>query len=182
MLERSRETLLEAGRPREPALDARLQRRPRLRLAQGLVEQRDRPVEALELGEEGESLGMQRTDVALCQQVREDRAGARPFSGGPMRTGCGQGSTTALVACLRRRQPDRLLGELGRDRRYPALKRERRGVVELGSDLGVGRICRQRKVAGAGNRVVDDRRNASGERSGAPLPGHHREPTTAAGG
>jgi len=117
VLERSGEALPEAGRPRELALDARLQRRPRLRLAQGLLEQRDRPVETLELGEEGESLGAQRTDVALCQQVREDRAGARPFSGGPMRTSCGQGSTTALVACLRRRQPDRLLGELGSDRR-----------------------------------------------------------------
>jgi hypothetical protein len=96
VLERSGEALPEARRPREPALDARLQRRPRSRLAQGLLEQRDRPVEALELGEEGERLGAQRTDVALCQQVREDRAGARPFSGGPMRTSRGQGSTRAL--------------------------------------------------------------------------------------
>jgi hypothetical protein len=76
-----------------------------------------------------------------------------------MRTGRGQVSTASLVVCLRRRQPDRLLGELGRDRRYPALDRERRGVVERGGDLGVGRVRRQGEVAGAGDRVVDDRRD-----------------------
>ena len=67
VLEGSDEPLLEAGRPREAALDDGLQSWPRHRLAQGLLEQHDGLVEALELGEEQESLGAQRADVAFRQ-------------------------------------------------------------------------------------------------------------------
>ena len=67
VLEGSDEPLLEAGRPREAALDDGLQSWPRRRLAQGLLEQHDGLVEALELREEQESLGAQRADVAFRQ-------------------------------------------------------------------------------------------------------------------
>ena len=119
------EPLREAGRPREAALDDGLQSRPRLRLAQGLLEQHDGLVEALELGEEQESLGAQRADVAIRQKVGCDRPGARPFPSRALRTSCSQGATTAIVALVRRRQPNRLLGELRRGGRCAALGRER---------------------------------------------------------
>ena len=70
VLERSHEALLEARRPRQAALDHGLQGRPRRRLAQGLLEQCDGPVEPLELGEEDERLGAQRPEVRLGQRGR----------------------------------------------------------------------------------------------------------------
>ena len=155
------EPLLEAGRPREPALDDGLQRRPRRRLAQGLLEQHDGLVEALELGEEQESLGAQRADVAFRQQVGRDRPGARPFSGRAMRTSCSQGATTAIVVLVRRRQPKRLLGELGSDGRCAALGRERGGILEHGGGGGVRSVAREREVTRAEERVLDDPRNSS---------------------
>ena len=61
-----------------------------------------------------------------------------------------------LVAAVRRRQPERLLGELGRDGGRAAIGRQPRGVVEHAGDLGVRRVRRQREVTGAEERVVDD--------------------------
>ncbi len=90
----------------------------------------DGTVDALELGEEDERLGAQRADLRLGQQVGRDRPRARPLAGGLMRTSRGQRSTMALVALVRRRQPERLLGELGRDGRRAAIGRQPRGVVE----------------------------------------------------
>ena len=100
------------------------------RLAQGLLEQRDGAIDALELGEEDERLGAQRADLRLGQQVGRDRPGARPLPGGVMRTSRGERAAMALVARVRRRQPERLLGELGRDRRRAAIGGQPRGVVE----------------------------------------------------
>ena len=103
---------------------------PRRRLAQRFLEQRDRTVDALELGEEDEGLGAQRADLRLGQQLGRDRPRARPLPGRLMRPGRRQRPATALVARVRRRQPERLLGELGRDGRRAAIGRQRRGVVE----------------------------------------------------
>ena len=182
VLERSDEALPEARRPREPAVDDRLERRARGRLAQGLLEQRGGTIGALELGEEDEGLGAQRADLRLGQQVGRDRPGARPLPGGLMRAGRGQRPTMALVALVRRRQPERLLGELGRDGRRAAIGRQPRGVVEHAGDVGVRRVLRQREVTGAEERVVDDLRDPSRARSAAPRPGPGRGPTTAADG
>ena len=126
VLERSVESLLEAYRPREPALDDRLKRGTRDRLAQRLLEQRDGSVETFELGQEDESLGPQWADVRFGQQVGCDRPGTSPLPRAVMRTGRRQRPTTALVARGRRRQPNRLLGELRRDGRCAALGRKRR--------------------------------------------------------
>ena len=46
-------------------MDDRLKRRTRARLLESLLEQGDRTVDALELGEEDESLGAQRPDLGL---------------------------------------------------------------------------------------------------------------------
>ena len=181
VLERRREPLPEACRPGEAAVDARLERRLRRRLAQRLLEQRDGAVDALELGEEDESLGAQRADLGLGQQVGRDRAGARPLPGGVMRTRRGERSPMALVARLRRRQPERLLGELGRDRRRAAIGREPRGVVEHSGDVGVGRV--RRRARGDGRGGAGRRRCSRDPRVNAPplvAQVRRRGPTTAA--
>src|SRR5438128_10704944 len=103
VLEGSDEALFEARCPRKPAVDGRFERRTRRRLAQGFFEQRDGPVEALELREENESLRAQRTDAALDQQVARDRPGTRPFPGSAVRTGRNQRSAMALLARVRPR-------------------------------------------------------------------------------
>jgi hypothetical protein len=57
MLERTVESPFEAHGDREPAVDRRLEGRTRDRLVQRLLEQRDVPVQPVELGEQNESLG-----------------------------------------------------------------------------------------------------------------------------
>ena len=120
----------EARRPREPAVDDRLERRARRRLAQRFLEQRDGAVDALELGEQDERLGAQRADLRLGQQVGRDRPRARPLAGRLMRASCGERSAVALVARgraasagapARRARPRR---PTRRDRR-PAARRRR---------------------------------------------------------
>jgi hypothetical protein len=106
---------LEAPRPGEATMDERLQRRARGRLAQRCLEQRGRTIEALELGEEDECLRAYQADFHFGQQVGRNRSGARPFARSLMRTSCSQCSTMALTVLVRRRQPERLLGELGPD-------------------------------------------------------------------
>jgi hypothetical protein len=66
-----------------------------------------------------------------------------------------------LVGPLRRRQPQGLLGELGRDLRRTAIGSQARGVVEDGGDLGVRLLPRQREMAGTEERILDDVREAS---------------------
>ena len=65
VLERSHVPVPEAGRPRESTVDDRLKRRARGGLAQGVLEQRDGTVDALQLGQEDESLGAHRADFRL---------------------------------------------------------------------------------------------------------------------
>ena len=65
------------------------------------------------------------------------------------------------IAALRRCEPERLLGELGSDRRRPALGRRCHGDVELGGDVRVRLAPRQRQVTGAEERILDDARDPS---------------------
>ena len=80
VLERPYVALPEARCPREPAMDDRLKRRTRACLLESLLEQGDRAIDALELGEEDERLGAQRPDLGLGQQVGRDRPRPRPFT------------------------------------------------------------------------------------------------------
>ena len=130
MLEGSHIPCPEARRPREPTVDDRLQPGTRRGLAKRFFEERDCVVDALELSEKDESLGPQRTDFRLGEQVCRDRPGARPLASSVMRTSRIQRPPMALVARVRWRQPERVLGELGRDGRRAAIGRHSRGVVE----------------------------------------------------
>ena len=75
----------EASCPRQPRVNDRLQRRTRGRLAQGLLEELGRTVNAFQLGQEDQRLGAPRADLRLAQQLGRDRPGARPLAGELMR-------------------------------------------------------------------------------------------------
>ena len=72
-----------------------------------------------------EGLGAQRAALRLGQQIVGDRSRTRPFPGSEMRTSRGERPSVALVARVRRRQAQRVLGELGRERRCAAIGRKR---------------------------------------------------------
>jgi hypothetical protein len=61
----------------------------------------------------------------------------------------GQRSTLALLAPVERREPERLLGKLGCDRRRAAVDRDPHCVVERGGDALVGSVLRESKVTSA---------------------------------
>jgi hypothetical protein len=73
-----------------------------------------------------------------------------------MRTTRSERSTVPLCAPIRRRQPERAVGQLGREGGRAALGRELRGVIEHSGDGGVGRLAREREVTGAVERVFND--------------------------
>ncbi len=62
---------------------------------------------------------------------------------------------------VRRREPKRVLGELGGGDRCAAGAGEGRGVLEGTGDLGVRALRRKREVAGAVERIRDDEGEAS---------------------
>ena len=123
---------------------------------QGFLEERRRPLETLELGEHAKGLGAERPDVAVRQQLPGDRLRARPLPGHTLRAGRGQSAPVVFRPVTRRGQPQRLLGELGRDGGRAALGRRQRGVLQHGRHLRVGRVRRQREMSCAGERVVND--------------------------
>ena len=61
----------------------------------------------------------------------------------------------------RRREPKRVLGKLGGGDRCATGARQGRGVLESSGDLGVRALRRKREVAGAVERIRDDRGEAS---------------------
>ena len=116
VLERMHVPLAETRRPRQPAVDLRLEAGPRGRLPQRLLQQRDSTLDALELSQQHERIGAHRAVLRLVQQLERNRARPRPLACNMLGTGRGQRAPSALVALLGRRQPERLLGELRRDR------------------------------------------------------------------
>ena len=155
-LERDREPLPEPFREGEADADARLKRRVRRRLAQRLCEDRNGEVVVLELGEKEESLGAERAGLGLVQQIRRDRSRTRPLPGSEVCMRSGERSPAAVVDPIRRRQPERLLCQLGGLGQRAAIVCQRGGVVEQTRNVGVGRVGREREVAGAEDRVFDD--------------------------
>src|SRR5439155_11213067 len=154
VLERSHVPFPEPSHPCESAVDDRLKRRARGRLAKGFLEQRDGTVDALELGKEDESLGAQRARSCLCEEIGDDAPGERPLARGTVSARRSDRSTTTVAVRVRRRQPERVLGELGGDGRGAATCRQRRSVVEDTGDVGARGPCRQREVTCADERVV----------------------------
>ena len=183
MLERAHVARPEARRPRQPAVDLRPERRQRRRFAQRLLEQRNRTVDALELGEQEQRIGPQRRVRRLRQHVRHHRARARPLTGGALRVGRREPTTETVGAALRRRQPKGLFGELGRSERRAA------GLRESSRSRPARRRCRhpaRRPRAPGGVRDRPGRRRAlqaaRGHRAVARATRSGRAPTRAAGG
>ena len=172
MLERRSETVPEARRPREPAVD-----RPTGAPARDAASRRASSssaaatIDALELGEEDERLGARRADLRLGQQVGRDRAGARPLARGLVRTSRGQRPAMTLVASrpaasagapARRARPRRPT----RHDRLPSAAASSSTAATSAS----GCVRRQREVTRAEERVVDDLGEPSRGRRAAPSP------------
>ena len=68
----------------------------------------------------------------------------------------GERSPAAVINPIRRRQPERLICQLGRLRRRAAIVCQRGGVIEPTCNLSVRRVGRECDVAGGEDRVVDD--------------------------
>ena len=108
---------------------------------QRFLEQRDGTVDALELGEEDERLGAQRPVLRLVQQsVAIVRARVHSPAARCARAAASARRWRSSVL-VRRRQPERLLGELGRDGRRTTIGRQCRGAVEHAGDVGVRRVA-----------------------------------------
>ncbi len=101
-------------------MDDRLKLSTRGCVTQSLLEELHGPIDALELGEEQQRLSPHVGNVGFGQKIGCDRPPARPLAGHLMRTGCAQRPSLELVTSVRRGQPKRMLGELGRDRRSAA--------------------------------------------------------------
>ena len=129
--ERGRSHSLEARRPREAAVNDRLERRARRRLAQGLLEQvrsNDRRSRARRGGRgPRRATGRSPSRPAARSRSRAHASTPRQRGAREQRRALDDDARSPLV---RRRQPERLLGELGRDSRRAAVGRQPRGVVE----------------------------------------------------
>ena len=147
----------EACRPGESAVDRRLKRRSRRRLA---APPRGAPPSPLsrQLGEEHQRLRAPPADLRLGEQAGRERPGARPFAGGLMRTRRCERSPPTLVRRVGRGQTKRMLGELGRDRRAPRSRARLAAPASRPRRRRPG-VSRERHVAGAKERVVDDGRD-----------------------
>ena len=130
-------------------------------LAQGFLEQRGRATDALELGKEDKSLGAPGTRSSVREETGENRSRARPFARATLGARRSERSTMPVAVGAWRRKPESVLGELGGGDRGATRARQGRGVLEGGGDLGVRALGRKREMAGAVERVRDDRCEAS---------------------
>ena len=132
----------EAARPRQPAMDDRLKRGARVGLTQSFLEQLHRPVGALELGQEHQSLGTPHAALCLVQQAGGDRRRACPLARVRVCARCGQRPPAPIFRCLRRRQAEGVLVELRCERRETAAGRQDRCLFELGGGWGIRLVPR----------------------------------------
>jgi hypothetical protein len=71
-----------------------------------------------------------------------------------------QRPATTLVARVQRRQPNGVLGQLGRDGQRAAIDGEAGGLVERGGDAGVRLVLRQREVTSTDEWIIDELRDS----------------------
>ncbi len=125
------EPWLEARRPREATVDVGLKRRLRGRLAQRLPRAAGRNDRSLSSSRGGQEPRRVRAGSRLGEEIGENRCGrasTRPQL-------CWARAAASARRCrslvgVRRRQPERVLGELGRGDRRATAARQGRGVVE----------------------------------------------------
>jgi hypothetical protein len=149
------------ARPREPTVDDRAKRCVRSSLAQGILEEWEGIPFALELRKEDKSLGAHGASSCLREEVRENRAGARPFPCAALRASRGERTAISVDVGNARREPKRVLRELGSCDRGAAGAGEGRRALEDNGDLGIRALRRKREVPGAVERIRDDQRQAS---------------------
>ena len=140
-----------------------------------------RRADALELGQEDESVGAQRAVLRHAPGASSAIVRARVHSPAACSAGAAVRAGADAIAALRRGQPERLLGELGRNRRRAALGRRRHGGVELGATSASGSAS----TAPGGAHGGADRRRAprsAGGRPPARRPGLRTGRWPAAGG
>jgi hypothetical protein len=118
-----------------------------LGLGECLLEQRHRQLVDLELGEQDEDLCALWPRLGLDQQLARNRLAARPLPRGLMCTRRRERAAMSVLDLRRRREPQRVLVDLRRERCCAALRRELRCVVEGASDVVVGRITGQSQVS-----------------------------------
>ena len=128
------------------------------------LEHRYGEVVELELREQDECFGAERAFLDFREHFGRDRSRARPLAGDELRSSRCECSTPALVLLVGRRQPERLLGQLRRQRRRAAFCLESCGAVEQTGDVGVGHSARQREVTSACDRIVNDLRDLGMDR------------------
>ena len=142
--------------PREPTVDDRLKRRLRHRRAQGFLEQRDGITLALDTCKEDKGLGAHGASYGLGEEIGKTVSRTSRVTRASLSARRSERSAMPLVVCVRRRQPQRLLGELGGRDRRPTSARQSSGVLQDTGDLGVWALRRQREMARAVERVRDD--------------------------
>ena len=151
----------EAIRPCEAAVDHRPKSRLPGCLVQGMLEQGDRFVGRRELREEHECLRAPRAALGPIEDARPERPGTRPFACRLVGTRSGERPAPSVVGRGRRREPECVLGELGRHSRDAA-------KPGAGSWPGRARLPRRRPARHARarvcrarlKRVVDNGRDA----------------------
>ncbi len=157
----------EAEHPGEPAVDVRQKLRTRPSLDERLLQQRNRSIRRLELGEQQERPDARRVGSWLRQQARRERSRARPFAGRVMRSGGSKQSRTTHAGAIWGGQSERMLGEIGRTGRRTATGRERRRRLEDRRHLLIRCATREREVLGVHQRLVDEGRDPAVD--GPPL-------------
>ena len=97
------------------------------------------------------------TRSSVRKEIGENRACARPLARAPLSARRGERPTMPVAVGARRRQPKRVLAEFRGDDRGTAGARQGRSLLELGGDLRIWTLRREREVTGLVERVARDR-------------------------
>ena len=126
------------------------------RVVERLLEERGRALSSLELGEEEEGLGARRPRRRDGKKLVRECPRARSLSGSEVRASGGERAPMAILGRARGRRRQGMLPELRCGDRSAASDRYAGRRLELGGELGVRLLRRQRPMAGARERIVDD--------------------------
>ena len=113
-------------------------------------------VEALELGDEEEHVGTQRTEAAVLEQLAHDRPGALSIPRRAVGASGDQRPAMALADLVRRCHPQRRLGQLGRARRAGPAGSDHRRIIHRGGDDGIRLVGCEREMTGAHHWIWDE--------------------------
>ena len=175
-------TLPEAGRPREPAVDDRLERRARGRLAQRFLEQRERARSTLSSSARRTSASARNAPIfRLGQQVGRNRPGARPLPGGVVRASRSERPTMAVAAAAGGVSRSACSASSAATADAPRSAASVAASSSTPRDLGVRRVRRQREVTRAERAGRRRSPRSVRERSAAPRRDPGRGPTTSSG-